>query len=182
MSAPPVSASQMAAHLNMTNEQAGSNGPELDLVLEAATDVVENHVGPIVQRTVTEYVHAAGGALLLPSWPVVSVTSIADVDEVAVDITDLYETGGRLSVYGSPFPLGRYLVTYEAGWATPPAALKLAVLIVAAHLWMTQRPAGGMVPGRFGAEQFDTVGVPRGFAVPARALQLMEPFMQPGVA
>lgn len=183
MSTPPVSFGDFVAHLNMGDE-AGDNTNELNLMLEAATDVVENEVGPLLPREVTSTVHARSGALFLPSWPVLSVDTMTDPAGLPVDVDGVglgsglvTLTNARLSSYGA------YTVTYTAGWDPVPAALRLAVLIVAKHLWETQRPSGGSVPGRFGAEQFEVTQVSgKGFAIPNRAMELMAPYMQPSVA
>jgi hypothetical protein len=55
--------------------------------------------------------------------------------------TGLVRTGvGRLVPYGT------YTVTYTSGRADLPAAIRLAVLIIAEHLWETQRGAAPVGP------------------------------------
>jgi hypothetical protein len=158
--------------------------------LESVTEGVEALCGPCVRRTVVEdHTIGSGGtdSLALRRTPVLSVTSAAQVlnggatyagADLDVDSNGIMRRldGGRL--YG---PLLR--VTYMPGRTVIPAALSSAARIILQHLWRTQygptRTSGG------GADDFSvTDQVPGfGYAIPYRALQLMEPFrLPPGVA
>jgi hypothetical protein len=156
MSTPPVGLPEFLDHLNMTAEDA-TDVDELELTLEAATDLVESHVGPMVAREVTQVASTSpDGTIVLRSWPVSSVTTITDPDGGEVDVETVEQYAGVLSVPypGVAFGAGRHTVVYEAGWVEVPAALKLATMIVARHLWETQRPSGsGLGSGRFGVAE-----------------------------
>jgi hypothetical protein len=74
---------------------------------------------------------------------------------------------------------GSYRVTYSVGRPTVPAAVRLAILVVASHLWETQRGAAPVGP----LATDDTFATPgAGFAVPNRAVELLAPYRQPSIA
>jgi hypothetical protein len=76
-------------------------------------------------------------------------------------------------------------VEYTAGRSDVPASIRLGVLIVAAHLWETQRRPGftSATPAGFGGSgDIPDVPVGRGFAIPARAEELFARYRQVGVA
>jgi hypothetical protein len=77
---------------------------------------------------------------------------------------------------------GPLRVTYVAGRRIVPAAITAAAKIILQHLWRTQQGPGR--PQR-GVDDFDvTEPIPGlGYAIPNRAVQLLEPYKQPpGVA
>lgn len=55
-----------------------------------------------------------------------------------------------------------------------PASLRLAVLIIAAHLWELQRTPGARTQ-LYGGSGVSTP-LPRGYAIPNRAVELMAPY------
>ncbi|MFD0353511.1 hypothetical protein ACFVHW_07140 [Streptomyces sp. NPDC127110] len=155
--------------------------------LESVTELVEGLCGPCVRRTVVED-HTIGSsgtyALALRRTPVLSVTSAAGIltggesylaADLDVDSNGIVRRldGGRL--YG---PLR---VTYVAGRALVPANLSSAARIILQHLWRTQygasRAAGGIGGGDDYAVTEPVAGF--GYAIPNRALQLMEPHRLP---
>lgn len=191
---PPVTLDEFKKHLNLTTG-AGSEDAELTLALEAATEAIEQHVGPLVTREVIDRVYPSrNGYLILSQAPVVSVSSVTEVvDGVATAIVGL-DVDTRVTLNGSGiFDLGhwatsarQYEVTYTAGLgaeAAVPARFKMAVMIVGEHLWETQRGRAGRNAGRFGtSEDEQSSDFLRGFAIPRRALELIEFDRQPTIA
>lgn len=184
----PVNLSELLLHLNMTTASS-SDQIELATHLEAAVGIVEGEVGPMVPRAVTERVYSPTGTLVLRTGNVLELSAVESVGNgivapigaaVPVDLATIDADGGLL--YGT-VP-GSYRVTYTAGYDPVPAALRLAVLIVAAHLWDTQRGRGArprtVAIGQGGGDQ--QVSVPMGFLVPNRALELMAPYRRVVVA
>lgn len=140
-------------------------------MLLAATQSVEARCGAMEPRTTTAVVESHYDELYLPEWPVISVTS---VDGVTVDPSVSLTFGRRWTP-------AKYTVEYRVGRDPVPDDLRLATLIIAAHLWETQRGPVG-VTTQFTGVQGGTVVMPRGFALPNRALELMDPYMMSVIA
>ncbi len=180
----PVTLVEFKQHLNRPNPEAESaDDAELTLHLTAAAEAIELRVGPLVTREVVEQVAGTAGAVVLSQQPVVELTDLAlytgnvptpvdgfDATAVTLDgpagIAVLRQAGrGRTA-----------LVTYQAGRGEIddiPHRFKLAVLIVAAHLYELQR-GRGQTPQRFGVQDDDSLPeFLRGFALPRRALELI---------
>lgn len=165
-------------HLNVT---PGQQDAELATKLESAVAVVEGLVGPLAPRPVTELVEHPGGPLLvLPTAPVLSVTSVARyLGDGTLGTTYAGSrfivdgAAGLVTYIGSPHLAQGWLqVTYVAGRPAGalPADLHGAVLEQVRHLWETQR---GGVPQRGGDQGMG----PRAFTVPNRVAQLVEPYL-----
>jgi hypothetical protein len=175
-----VSLADVKAHLNLT---ATTHDEELRLFIDSATDAVEHLVGPVVKRTVVERVRAYGAAMILAHVPVVSVTSIAAAitGGTTYEVADLSLSGDAGLLYrldGASFA-STLNVTYVAGRAIVPPAIRLAALIIVGHLWETQR---GATPAAL-AQGAEEAPVLAGFALPNRALELLRPFqLGPGIA
>lgn len=178
----PITVEALRAHLNMAST---IHDAELTLHLTAATIAVEGRVGPVVARAFTGN-HAAGnGVLVVTQRPLVSVQSVTAADGTAYLTADVRTHPAGLIFRDGPhcFWPGRYDVAYTAGRAEVPENLSVAVLIVAAHLWETQR--GAMARGRTLGDMGDggqatAMAMLRGFALPRRALELLQPD-EPGV-
>lgn len=169
-----VSLADAKRHLHM-DLTATSNDEELRSFIEAATGVVEDVVGPVVVRTVSE-VHRSGSLLALGHCPVVSLTSLVPVLAggigYAVDDVDLDpETGIVLRLDGGSFA-GPLRVTYQAGRRVVPASIAQGGKEVIRHMWETQRGHSGARPG-FGDEEFMQTG--SGFTIPRRVYELLAP-------
>ena len=187
MSTPTLA--EFRAHLNVPTGADTDNDAERTRILNAAIKLVERHVGPLDSQTVTDEEHYVGGydtALWLHngSSPVTAVTSAttrtyagdSGTEYVTADLT--VSKNGRLRINEGTAWYGDVTVTYTAGYDTVPADLHLAVLIVAAHLWQTQR--GGTSRGRTFDSSPDEVGlVGSGFALPNAAVELMRPYILP---
>jgi uncharacterized phiE125 gp8 family phage protein len=160
------------AHLNITST---TQDDELQTFMAAAEAAIERRVGPLVATSVTSRV-AGGGELVLPFYPVLSVTAIADRDGNAVSVSDVYadSIGVVTGTYG--FPSLAYDVTYQAGHAATaadvPADLRLAILEMVRHLWESQRRSRGQVT--------DVPGSAHAF--PYRVEELLAPYVQFGIA
>jgi hypothetical protein len=183
--APPaiLSLADAKAHLNIVSS---AHDDELRGWVEAVTAAVETFTGPVVIRTVVEEHNTCGQTTLaLRQTPVLSLTSLTSVlsggTSYAVDGLDVSSWGTVRSLTGSPFH-GVLRATYVAGRQVVPAAISSAAKIILQHLWKTQQGPGR--PQR-GLDDFDvTEPMPGlGYAIPNRAVQLLEPYKQPpGVA
>lgn len=163
---------ELKRHLN---KQSNADDDELQDILDAATEVVASLVGTTFDAgAVTERVTATGGTVLLSRRPVVGPVLLDGV-EVAEDQID--RAAGLLhGVYTSVASYWRpsSSVTYATDGAVP-ASVMLATLIIAAHLWETQRGAS-ISPVSQDAGMGDTSFSGAGFAIPNRARELLEPF------
>lgn len=152
-----------------------SNDTELTRHLNAADAMVDKKVGPSTVTSITERHGVVGGLIMLRRFPVVAVTSITPDDATALAASAYVvdtQLGGVEIKDGRP---GAFTVVYTAGHSPVPDALKLATLIVAQHLYMTQHGGGGRV---FPGEEYVTVAG-TGFAIPRRAAELMRPYHTP---
>lgn len=181
-----VSLADAKQFLNIT---ASADDEEIRGYIESATRVVENIAGPVLPRTYSE-VHQSGRVIVLNHAPVISLTSLIPVQTggitYAVGDLDLDLTTGivrrivALTYIGeiSPFAYfwGPLRVTYVAGRRVIPANMTLAARIIIGHLWETQRAQVGRVArgGRFGTDEI-SFSPEVGFAVPRRAIELLDP-------
>lgn len=146
----------------------------LGKVIADAEAVVVRRCGPLTSTEVTRRVWPSGGALVLPVYPVVSVTSITGADTgnvLAIEDDDIDKAAGILT----PDGLGSeaYDVVYQAGRdVTAYADLKRAVIEMTRYLW---RPTQGPNPA---AAQSD---LGENMAAKRRAEELMAPYVMAGV-
>ncbi|WP_331719491.1 hypothetical protein OG693_39685 (plasmid) [Streptomyces sp. NBC_01259] len=166
------------------DDQSTDNTVELTLYIEAATDAVERHTGPIITREVTEQVNACGIGLPLTRMPVVGLTSItpALAGGLAVNVEDLTvdaEAGVLYRLDGGAFSGGPWTVTYTAGRGdSVPPTVQLATLLLIQHLWSTKYGASrGQGPSMDYSVNEPMPGF--GYAIPNRVLTLLEPYQQP---
>jgi hypothetical protein len=140
--------------------------------------------GPILNRSVTERVEVGAGykTLTLRQRPVVSVTSITDIaagtaiptTDIDVDtVTGIVRRKLELPWWSrGPF----YSVVYVAGWGTSvPGPFNAAARIIFGHLWATQH-GPSQRPSLGGTEDVTLPGW--GFAIPNRAIELLQGFAQ----
>ncbi|MFB7285438.1 hypothetical protein [Actinacidiphila glaucinigra] len=181
-----VSLRDMKTHLRITS---ASTDDELRGWIESVTEDVEGFAGVCVRRAFTERIDVpANGAttLMLRKTPVLSLTSLVairsggptyDPSDFDVDTSGVVERldGGR--IYG---PLRG---VYVAGRAIIPPTLRDASKLIVQHLWRTKY---GGTRATAGAGDDFLVTEPTGgfgYAIPNRALQLLEPHrLPPGVA
>ncbi|HEY9353007.1 MAG TPA: hypothetical protein VIP28_07150 [Nocardioides sp.] len=188
--APPalISLADAKGHLNIPISSTGDD-EELRGWIESTGRVVEYFVGPIARRTVVE-THRVRCTrdLVLRQTPAIALTSVVPVltggTTYAVADLDLDgESGVVVRLDGGRF-YGPLRVTYEVGRAVVRANISHAARIILQHLWRTQR-GSARGPALAGSEDYSvTEPIPGfGYAIPNRALQLLEPDrLPPGVA
>ncbi|MFB7736170.1 hypothetical protein ACFC08_17650 [Streptomyces sp. NPDC056112] len=156
---------------------------ELRGFITGASLAVERQIGRIVaRRSFTERCRPdSRGRILLSNVPVMAVTSMQTPDGSTTwnpaDI-DADASTGLLTVTAGRGLTAQVDVTYTAGMRMVSEDYRLAALIIVQHLWETKR-------GRMGAIQGSADDPPylfgRGFALPRRALELLDSTL-PGVA
>ena len=174
----------LKVYLNKTGTGADDN--ELVDMLDAAVNVVESIVGSIGSTTITETHYGLhSDVLVLKQPPALALTSLTGrlypgVTASTYTLTDYVldtDTGIVRTVSGLRF-VGDITVTYTAGRTTIPPAVTLATLIIAGHLWQTQRGGGSVRPSFPGdANAADVSGSP-GYLIPYRAEELLKPYAQ----
>lgn len=169
-----ASIEEFKAHLNRTDV---ADDAELRTHLSAATDWVEDEIGGPVSPTSFTEVHAGVVGEIVPrKRPLISVTSLTPYLGTALTAS-AYRADTDLSVIYFRYAAGtEFTLVYRAGLTVIPERVKLAGLIVAAHLWETQNGFGG----RRNADELATTGL--GFAVPRRAMQLLDRSVISGIA
>lgn len=171
----PIDLADVKVHLDI-DESDESADVELAGFLGAAIEVVEGIVGPISPTSYTEtHYGRSGGPIFLHHAPVIAVQELG-TPTYAYSVEDLtVDTGMGAIIDTAGYALrGNLTVTYTAGRATVPAAVRLAVLIIVAHLWETQR---GAAPLPFGGPDAEVPLPGQGFAIPRRAEELLAPFL-----
>lgn len=170
---------EFKAHLNYTSPGAADD-TELTNHLTAASEWMERTIGgPLAVTSFTEQVKVTGWWITPTYRPLVSVTSLTPELGGVLDpssyVLDAVRNGIRIR-WGAL--TGWYTLVYTAGLAAIPAHVKLAGLILAAHLWQTQSGGGGLpVPGDDAAPTYG-----RSFAVPNRVKELLATDVIPGFA
>lgn len=177
--APPliVSLADAKSHLNLT---VSTHDEELRGFIEAATEVIEFFVGPVVRRTVVE-VHPGGAQLALARTPAISVTTVAPVLDggtsyTASDLDLDGATGIVRRADGGGFT-GPLRVTYVVGRVIVPAPITHAARELIRHLWRTQ--LGSQFVSRASSRDVDDYSDPipgLGYSVPNRVIELLQPF------
>lgn len=152
---------------------------ELRVYMESATSAAEDHRDEVLAKRSFTWKHWCHGynTLVLPKRPVVSLTSVENVDTGStynVAGIDLNQSTGRLTVLSGVGFTGLLEFTYVAGYTVVPAAYNLAVRLIIQHLWETQR--GPMGASRF-AGSLDDAALMRfrsmNIFVPPRAQELL---------
>jgi hypothetical protein len=159
---------------------------DLRAAAEATTRAVEYFTGPIVRTSYTDVVSGGHESVLLTRAPVLSLTSITAVTsyQVAVPfaVLDVDGTSGVVRrTDGLTFPSGSYRLAYIAGRTILSANISLAARIILQHLWRTMY-GGSRARSSLGGGDDYSVSEPipgLGFAVPNRALQLLQSDRQP---
>jgi hypothetical protein len=172
-----LSLADAKAHLNITTT---TYDDELREYLEAATEIVESYVGPVVNRSHTARVCGYTREIPLPHTQVTAVTSITDISTGTTPITlsDLaINTAAGIISYknGGTFPYAEMDVTYTVGRTSVKANWSLAAKIIVKHNWETQL-------GNLPSIQGDSPGYVvsgAGYLVPFRALSLLQPDQVP---
>lgn len=159
-----------------------TNDEELRGFIEAATQVVENIVGPVVVKTITETHTRPGQVLVLRQPPILSVVSVTSVlaTGLSYDVTAVVvdpETGILQRADGAPLGFRRPMplrVVYRAGRPVVPASITLAAKVIVDHLWETQRGHTQGVRPTPGTGRTQKKGLQSD--VPFRAKELLTPY------
>lgn len=165
-----LSLADAKAHLNIPATST-TNDDELREFLEAATEVIEQRVGPVARRTLTAQVNGGWYTIYLPKTQVLTVTAITLVSDGSspMDLADLNinTRWGQVSRKSSaPFPDGLLNVTYTVGRAVVPANITNAAKLIVKHLWETQL---GNLPSVQGDDRGYVV-TGAGYMIPYRVL------------
>lgn len=176
-----VSVSDLKAYLNITST---TNDEELRRFIMSASDLAERVTGRTFRRlTFTETLPGLDKCLLLPSFPVISITSVVEDDATigasgyVADLRSGVLTRGTRRL---PIPWGEtVVVTYVAGETNPPATAYELVLELARHMWRTQRGAQPSPPGMSGGDDY----VPgAAYAMTYRARELADALRVPSAS
>lgn len=176
--APFVTLAELATFLNAPQLADGDRAELLQETLDAALENVADAVGPLDGVAVEVLVWPSGRSLVVPDTHLVSVNRIIDPGGAELDPPQ----GGVNHLAGviefpRPLARGEWLVEYQA--REHADSVKLAVKIIASHLWEVQRGTGDGVRGRVATPMGDPQPTGRGFAIPARAAELLRPFKRP---
>ena len=166
---PVLTIDEVADHLNVSD-----TGSDVELMAFAARAeaAVVSRCGPLESTPVTTKVRGYGRSLTPSVTPILSITSVTPTGGSALTLGGLHapENGrrGPSSIEyldGSWFGSRWYDVVYNAGRATVPEDLRLALLEAVRFYWETQlgnSPAGALpagsepdvVPSQSGADRF----------------------------
>lgn len=171
---------EVKTHLNMS---ASTSDAEIQDFIDSAEAEVEMKCGPLTSVAKTERLKSSGGAFLtLRHTPVVSLTSITPVSGTAYDVA-LFETDLSAGVVewrsGAAFAAGWYVVVYQAGRATVPKDLKLAIMELLRDNWRSQRGGSARPAAAPNAGLSDTLPQ-SAFTFSTSVMQKLAPHIQVG--
>ncbi|MFE7236090.1 hypothetical protein ACFVAF_36860 [Streptomyces sp. NPDC057596] len=176
--APPAILSLADAREHLNQKSTKDDG-EIRFWNNATTLAVEYYVGPVTPRSFTEQHRVRNAqAVVLRRTPVIAVTAVESLTGAAayaLDGLDVDDNTGELFRLDGGLLSGRLRITYRAGRTAVRENITGAARIILEHLWLTQRGnRGGLAGG--GQDYSVTEPIPGlGYAVPNRALQLLEP-------
>lgn len=175
-----VSLADTKKQLNITDT---GDDDELRGFITGGSLGVERELGRIVaRRSFTERRTAdSNGRVLLSNVPILALTSAQSSDgSTTWDVAnlDVDQASGLVAVKSGAPLSGDVDFVYTAGLRIVPDDYQLATLIVIQHLWETQRGRYGSVAGGSQEPEYMTG---RGFALPRRALELLDTTL-PGIA
>lgn len=155
---------------------------------ESVTAFIDKYCGPMIPRAVTERHPGNSRTLQLRQIPVyqpagqpykiVSITPVLTYG-IPIDITQLdldFNTGQLINKIGLPFYWGEYDISYWAGRPVTPPNVLMAAQVILKHMWAMER--GGTRPSTTPGAA-DDVTVLWGFAIPNRALEMLEAHRTP---
>lgn len=180
-SAPPLlfSLADAKAVLNIATTTHDSLIRDL---IESTTASIEHLIGPVVRQSVSERHDGGWYCLVLRQVPVLSIQSMAPIltngtTYTTADVDIDAQTGIVQLTNGRRFD-GPLRVTYTAGIAVTPAAVRDAGRIILKHLWRIRNGVDGL-PGIAPPADYGETLVPSlGYALPDAALQLLNPYMR----
>jgi hypothetical protein len=169
--------SDAKTYLNITNANYDA---ELQEFIDAAEAAIAKRCGPLSSLTVTERVKGCAETLLLNKIPALTLTSVTPVNGTALNLSDLYlyAPAGvvEYAVGNGFFGASRYDVSYSYGRSIVPLDLMQAIRETVKHLWETHR-GGSRRPG-IGDDGLAGAA----YAFTLRILELIEPYLLPGMA
>lgn len=179
-----VSLTEALDHLKWNSASRAADGPKLRLYIAAATPVIEDITGAVLQRTIEQ--HADGGRSGVALWERPDEITSVEIDGTA--ITDYVANMNAAIVYrgrhGERFPSGRQIIkiTYTTGATSVDPNVRLGTLELIRHLWQIgQQISSGSVV-EYG-QNTQIVTTPSGYAVPKRVLELCSStYRLPGIA
>jgi hypothetical protein len=197
-----VDLASVKAHLNIPASNT-SQDAELQGFILAAGELARDVVGPLLPEQHTEW-HNGGNPTITLDWlPLASVQSVTEYVSASTWVLTEQPLGTSTDAYGYTIDLDRGQITRRAtGGAVcfpsgiknvkvvytaardggTPWTVRLGVLELIRHLFQLTQQGGRP---RFGGAALDgdSSGVPTGFALPARVLELWQPFKRPpGIA
>jgi hypothetical protein len=171
-----ISLADARSHLKIPAAQT-SHDAEIQGYLRAVTRICERYVGAIARTSYSQVFDGGVTRVMVDHRPILQVTSVTEFGtvldpsayRVIADSGVIVRLAGQFEqpfLYGA----GSVVVDYAAGaTATSPNVIQAAKIILA-HMWETQRSAGGGRPP-LGDEPVDTTG--RAYTVPYRAQELL---------
>lgn len=176
---PPVTLGEMATWLRTPTY--ATKEPEASMLTEAlasAIEQVEHECGPIVSASRPYTVRPRRDKLVLPITRVMAVSEVRDPDGHVVVPFDVNLAAGIIELPAEPWTSRAWTVVATS--RADVASLKLAVKIIASHLFDVNR---GKHPGLASYPSGDDTLAPSGvsgFALPRRAVELMTPYRRTG--
>lgn len=198
-----VDLASVKAHLNMTMSDTRQDD-ELQGFILAAADLARDVVGPLLPEQHTEW-HNGGTTTVTLDWlPVASVASVTEYVSASTWVLTEQPLGTSTDAYGYTLDLDRGQITRRAtgGAVRFPAGIKNVKVVYTAgrngaipwsvrlgslelirHLWQLTQQGGRPAFGGASLDSGGGGGVPAGFALPNRVLELWKPFKRPpGIA
>lgn len=199
----PTSIVQLADvkfHLNIVDN---TTDMELQSFIDAATPIIEKITGPVIRQTFVEYFDGGTTQLLLGNLPLISITSITEVDGDELNTLTAITLGSGTTQYGYTVDpeRGRIVrrvnnaeayfadgvqnikVTYVAGYADGafPKNVRLATLNLIQHWWQQSQMNKSAGRAMYGGD--DVSAMVGGWAIPNRVRELLQPDPDlPGIA
>lgn len=170
------------AHLNIPATTT-TDDAEVTAFIASAEAAIGKLCGPLESTAKTVRVRGGGDALALPFAPAVSLTSVTPVGSTALTLADLYlDAEAAVVTYseGGTFASDNYTVVYQAGRATCPADLLLAVKELVRHLWKSSQRGPTTRPGSGGSDGMANTMPGAAYALPFRVTELIAPHLQHG--
>lgn len=159
---------------------------DLRFFIASITRFVDKYVGAVAPRQITERHESGGRTMMLrhipvfqpagQPFPLVAITPVLTYGVPYPDLSLLTvdkATGEVRHTIGLPFYFGAYDLTYWTGRTVTSENIQLGTQIMLKHLWALERNNGrntGFTPSAA-----DDTTVLYGFAVPNRALEVLEP-------
>jgi hypothetical protein len=192
------------AHLNIPSNDTRQDD-ELQGFILAAGEIARNHCGPFIPETHTQWFDGGRNTIVPDVTPIASVLSATEYYGLSAYPLTEQPLSGQVDAFGFTVDYGTGEITrrtfggesatfafgsknikvvYTAGrGGTVPWTVRLGVLELIRHLWQMTQQGGGRP--KFGGSAYDggEAMVSTGFAIPARVLELWQPFYRgPGIA